>query len=163
MENNKLAEKDFIEQYILKQISDLQNAGFHYFSFLLIGQAIEVMGAFLDNKPFRARQQSQIRFANAINQLFDSPYQRINNNNWLYDKLRNHMAHMLIPSDYLLLVSKSETTAKHLARIDRKLVLVAEDFYIDLQKACNRLLEKIEKGEVKSKPIASNLFEFGKK
>ena len=84
-----------MEEIIFGELGKLQKAGLSYMQFVLMGQAIEVLGSFLDHKPMKAKGQSSIRFANGINRLFGGRYRLLNDNFLLYDKLRNQMTHTL--------------------------------------------------------------------
>ena len=41
----------FIREVIVDEITKLQGVGLSYMQFVIMGQAIEVLGSFLDNKP----------------------------------------------------------------------------------------------------------------
>ena len=162
--NKKMDEKEFIQKVILNEVARLQKHDFYYLSFFVLSQAIEFLGSFLDKKPFRAKQQSKQRFSNAISTLFSSKYQRLNSNDWLYHKLRSHLAHSFVPSSWIDFTSKAENPkAIHLSRINKKTVFVAEDFLIDFESACQKLFKLLESGEVKSKKLDSNMVSFGRK
>ena len=124
--------------------------------FVLMGQAIEVLGGFLDTKPMKAKGQSLKRFANGVNRLLRGKYRVLNDNYLLYDKLRNQMTHTFIPGGDLLLLANQDESGKyrHLEYTDGKLVLVGEVFYEDICKACFRLVELLKTGKVKPKNIA---------
>ncbi len=154
MKENQKDVKSFVEKVIIADIKKMQDNDLHYLSLVLIGQSIETLGGFLDKKPFRARAQSNNRFDKAINILFPAKYKIVNKGGWLFDKLRNHMAHMLIPSSYLLIYSKKEDTDyKHLQEVDKSVVIIAEEFYKDLAAASNILIDKIDKGIIKNRNI----------
>ncbi|MCF8373560.1 MAG: hypothetical protein K9H64_18210 [Bacteroidales bacterium] len=160
--DKKLNEKEFIEKMILSEVTRLQEQGFYYLSFFVISQAIEFLGSFLDDKPFRAKQQSQKRFNAAIARLFPAGYGKLNKDSWLYQKLRNHLAHSFLPSSWIVFSSKNENPkAKHLGRQGKKTVFVAEDFLKDFEFACNTLFAKIESGEIKPKKLGSDMVSFG--
>ncbi len=149
--------KSFISKFFIKEIKRLQQEEFYYFSFILIGQAIEGLGGFMDNKPLKARGQSFKRFTKAINILMPPKYRLINKNNFLYDKLRNQMTHSFIPSNTLLLLTKEKNinNYSHLDIIDKKLVLIAEDFQEDIITACNKLFYLLDNDKVRPKMIAN--------
>lgn len=155
MDNDKKQEvRNFIKKIVLGEIKRLQQHDFHYLSFFLMSQSIELLGSFLDNKPFRARQQSHKRFAAAIQELFPAKYQRLNQNDWLYHKLRNHLAHSFLPSSWIRFTSHTkDPNAKHLSRIDKKTIFVAEEFLKDFETACLSLLDKIDAGAIKLKKM----------
>ena len=121
-----------------------------------MGQAIEVLGSFLDNKPMKAKGQSAKRFSLGVKKLFGGRYRLLNDNCFLYDKLRNQMTHTFIPGNDLILLNQAENTKgyKHLQMADGKLVLISEVFYEDICNACERLLEAIKSGVLPPKNIA---------
>ena len=53
----------FLQKVIVDEIAKLQGIGLTYMQFVVMGQAIEVLGSFLDNKPMKAKGQSGKRFA----------------------------------------------------------------------------------------------------
>jgi hypothetical protein len=138
---------------MVAQIGKLQTAGFENISFILIGQCIELMGAITDRKPLRARQQSRERFALALHLYFPAAYEKINQQGWFYDKLRNHMTHTFAASSWLLLTNQPDPVngRSHLGYQDKRLILVAELFYQDLKVASAKILDLLENGTLKEK------------
>ncbi len=156
MENKAFDHKQFIQKYFVEEVERMQASGFQYYSFVLIAQIIEAMGGFLDNKPLRAKGQSKKRFGRAIKALFSHPYRKANIDDWLYFHFRCNMSHLFLPSGRLYLVSQEQAEERgmtHLSQKDGRLVLVAEDFSADLRLACEKLLEKVDKGTVDLKPL----------
>ncbi|HBS86072.1 MAG: hypothetical protein A2W91_08065 [Bacteroidetes bacterium GWF2_38_335] len=149
--------KEFIQKVIITDIGKMQDAGFYYYSFILMAQSIEVMGAFLDNKPLKADNQSSKRFNNALKELFHKQYFFLNKDYYLYNKLRNQMVHALIPSQELLLTTK-DSGKKHLSNEDKKLVLVAETFYNDVRTAAEKLIYLIDNQKIKPKNLPVDIF-----
>ena len=133
----------FIREVIVDEITKLQGVGLSYMQFVIMGQAIEVLGSFLDNKPMKAKGQSAKRFSLGVKKLFGGRYRLLNDNGFLYDKLRNQMTHTNNKNGY-----------KHLQIIDGKLVLISEVFNEDICKASERLLEAIKNGVLSPKNIA---------
>ena len=135
----------FIREVIVDEITKLQGVGLSYMQFVIMGQAIEVLGSFLDNKPMKAKGQSAKRFSLGVKKLFGGRYRLLNDNGFLYDKLRNQMTHTFIPGNDLILLNQI---------IDGKLVLISEVFNEDICKASERLLEAIKNGVLSPKNIA---------
>lgn len=158
MENKEQIERleSFFNKVIIGELGKLQKADLSYMQFVIMGQAIEVLGGFLDNKPMKAKGQSAKRFSYGVNRLFGGRYRLLNNNEYLYDKLRNQMTHTFIPGKDLLLLNEAENPGnyKHLEIIDGRLVLIAEVFYKDICSACQRLISYLREGKVKPKNIA---------
>lgn len=148
--------EDFLDKVIVQELGELQKVNLAYMQFVLMGQAIEVLGSFLDNKPMKAKGQSSRRFAQGVNCLFGGKYRVLNTNFMLYDKLRNQMTHTFIPGGDLLLLGKKDPEGKyrHLEYCDGKLVLVGEVFYEDICTACRRLVYLLKEGKIKAKNIA---------
>ena len=148
--------KSFLEEVIVQEIGKLQQIDLSYMQFVIMGQAIEVLGSFLDNKPMKAKGQSSRRFSMGVDRLLGGRYRLLNNNYFLYDKLRNQMTHTFIPSGDLLLLDQRDPAGiyTHLHYHGKKLVLVAEVFYEDICEACKRLISYLEAGKVKPKNIA---------
>lgn len=147
--------ESFLTEVVLKELEKLRQAGLSYMHFVIMGQVVEVLGGFLDQKPMKAKGQSAHRFAVAVRYLLGGRYRLLNENNYLYDKLRNQMTHTFIPGGDLLLVNTEEAEdGKHLQIKDKRLVLVAETFYEDLRRACDRLIQLLKEGQVKPKNIA---------
>lgn len=146
----------FLEEVIIRELSKIQGIEISYMSFVLMGQVIEVLGGFLDNKPMKAKGQSSRRFANSVNQLFGGRYRLLNDNFYLYDKLRNQMTHTFIPGRDLLLLNHADPAGcyQHLHYSGGKLVLIADVFYQDICQACQRLVNNLKAGRIKPKNIA---------
>ena len=53
----------FIREVVVDEITKLQGVGLSYMQFVIMGQAIEVLGSFLDNKPMKAKGQSAKRIS----------------------------------------------------------------------------------------------------
>ncbi len=140
---NKKETTDFINQTIINDIKAMLDNDLYYLSIVIMVSAIETLGAFLDKKPLRARAQSYKRFNLAIDKLFPAKYKQINKNGFLYDKLRNHLSHNLIPSSYIIIIDKEIESKKHLSFYDKKIIIAADIFYKDLKKASEIIINKI--------------------
>lgn len=151
----------FLDEVVIQELGKAHQAGLTYMQFVLMGQAIEVLGSLLDNKPIKVKDQSAKRFSNSINWLFGGRYRLLNTNNVLYDKLRNQMTHTFIPSNDILLRNQKDNQGEyhHLEFWNGKLVLVSEVFYEDICRACRRLLHLLKEGKVKPKNIAFEIYE----
>lgn len=157
---NNLSAKEFIQKVFIDETGKLVESGFYHFAFVIMAQGLETLGSFLDSKPLKAREQSKLRFSHAINRLMPLKYTKLNNNHALYDSLRASLAHTFTTSKQLHLTSRNnvEVGNKHLAEIEGTLTLVAEDFYIDFKKACERLFEGMDKGIIHERKINSEFY-----
>lgn len=146
----------FLDEVLIRELGKVQKAELSYMQFVLMGQAIEVLGGFLDNKPMKAKGQSARRFSNGVNSLLGGRYRLLNDNFFLYDKLRNQMTHTFIPSTdlYLLNTRSPQAEYQHLDYKNGRLVLIGEVFYQDICTACARLMNLLKAGKIKPKNIA---------
>ena len=103
----------FLEEVIIRELGKMQEIEISYMPFVLMGQAIEVLGGFLDNKPMKAKGQSSRRFSNSVNRLFGGRYRLLNDKLYLYDKLRNQMTHTFIPGGDLLLLNHADPAGRY--------------------------------------------------
>ena len=157
---NNLSAKDFIQKVFIEETAKLVDAGFYHFAFVIMAQGLETLGSFLDSKPLKAREQSKLRFSHAINRLMPVKYAKLNNNHKLYDQLRASLAHTFSVSRQVYLTFKSDPDygKKHLQESEGKLILVVEDFYADFKKACERLLDGMDKGIISEKKTNSEFY-----
>ncbi|MDR0543922.1 MAG: hypothetical protein LBG30_01035 [Odoribacteraceae bacterium] len=146
----------FLQDVIVVELSKMLGMGLSYMPFVAMGQAIEVLGSFLDRKPMKAREQSAKRFAACVNKLLGGRYRLLNEKNRLYDTLRNQMTHAFLPGENALLLDRSTNRQgyAHLQEVDGKLVLISEDFHEDLCRAVDRLLAALREGRLEAKAIS---------
>lgn len=143
--------KNLLEGYI-HEVDFLLHAQKYQLSFLMMSQIMEVLGAFLDDKPLRAKEQSSRRFALALKKLFKPSYFYANEKDFLYHNYRCNMSHLLTTSNQMLLSNIHETDpALHLQMQDGQRILLAEPLLEDIKAAVQKLLGKIEKLEIKEK------------
>jgi len=130
-----------LSEKVLPEIRQLQQNGHYLASFIMMMQAIEYLGAILDGKPLKAREQSKKRFSLAVRKLFGERYQYFNRNNELYDQLRNHLMHAMSAGSHFELVSAVQAGEnKHLTKNKGgKIILIAEELLIDIEKAAQRI------------------------
>jgi hypothetical protein len=147
---------EFIQKNILDTIKKALDDNQVLFGLMLMGQAIEILGAYLDNKPLRAKQQSSKRFELAIYKLFPDKYKKVNNKNFLYYQLRTCLIHMFIPTDKISLNKGYETkTSFHLSFEKDTLIVYAGNFYEDMQIATYKLIRLINSGKIKLKKLSA--------
>ena len=144
--------KYFLDKLLIQDIRKLIDSGQEYVALVIMSQSIETLGAFLDAKPFRAKAQSKKRFNMALKKLFPYKYRKANDKFFLYDKLRNHIAHILIPSARVHII-KDATLAKHMDVTKGTLYISIEDFYTDVKLATEQLIKMIDNEELKYKRL----------
>ena len=145
--------KQFIERFLIQEVSSLLKNEQYYPILVYTSIGIETLGAIIDKKPIRARAQSHARFASALYHLFPNQYGFVNKQNFLYEALRNHSAHNLMPSSKLLIINKKNKTVRHLDQSREKTTLIIENLAKDFLDACKKAIDMIDKGEVKMKHI----------
>lgn len=152
---------NFLNKNLLEQVQLAIDNGQNLTSFILMAQAIEIMGSYFDQKPIRAKNQSKKRFAIAINKLFPRQYGQINSKNFLYVQLRTCLIHMFVPTTKLQLLSGFETDKiPHLSVHDDALVLYNQNFFADYKTAIQELIKRIENNSIKLKRIADGDYDY---
>ncbi len=145
----------FLQDNVLSPIRDILDKNDSVFGFMLMGQGIELIGAYLDNKPIRAQRQSALRFSTALYKLFPGKYSMTNRKNFLYIQLRSCLTHTFIPSGSLSLNFGLESKNKHhLQFVNDVLYLYSENLYLDFENAIKKLIEMIKDDKLKLKTIS---------
>ncbi len=144
---------DFIKKFLIKEVNNLLEHQQYYPLLIYCSLGVETLGAIIDKKPIRAKSQSKVRFASALYELFPNQYAFVNKKNFLFESLRNHSAHNLLPSQHILIIEQPKKTVRHLSTQKNRLCLVVEEFAKDFIKACELCLDKIDNGEVKLKYV----------
>ncbi|MEL7666159.1 MAG: hypothetical protein AAGU06_01895 [Candidatus Shapirobacteria bacterium] len=161
--------KDFIKDVFIKEIEQMTidtsgNRVHSYIGFSLVCQCIEVLGACFDKYDWESEKLSKRRFRRAIKELFPEKYKQFNNENNKYDlykNLRCPMIHQMRPGKYIALSERiHEQEARksnlHLTILNSgQLILIYEDFLYDFIKACKKLINLIESGNIKTNKILS--------
>lgn len=158
--------KKFIEDVFKNEIAEMtmNDNGFAkhpYIGFSLVCQSIEVLGACFDEYDWEDRNLSELRFRLAISKLFTEKYQQFNNKKSkidLYKNLRCPMVHQMRPGKFIGLSERKHELSygvsnKHLTKQGTKIILIYEDFLKDFQGACNKIIELIDGGELKTQKV----------
>ncbi|HNY44252.1 MAG: hypothetical protein QM212_04045 [Bacteroidota bacterium] len=149
---------EFLKNTVLKGVENAFENNQLIFGFMSLAQAIEILGAYLDDKPLRAKKQSLKRFSLAINRLFPKEYSKANDKNFLYYQLRACMTHFFIPTSRLSLnLGRDNKEKPHLSVIDGVMLIYHENLLTDFRFAVSILEKRILEGKLKLKPIS-----FGK-
>ncbi|MDD3860040.1 MAG: hypothetical protein PHW83_07570 [Bacteroidales bacterium] len=147
---------EFLQQQVYKSVKKVFDDNQLIFGFMLMSQATEILGSYLDDKPLRAKQQSYKRYCLAINKLYPSIYVNANKNGFLYYQLRACMTHLFIPTARLSLNSGRQTKEKpHLSITNGVMFLYSDDFFDDFRKAIEKLISLIKSDKIKLKSISS--------
>ena len=146
---------EWIRRTFIDQTRRLVEQGFPDIAFLVIGQGIETMGAFLDRKPFRAKGQSRERFSRALSKLFPPRYAQLNGRDFLYRNLRSSLTHLAVGSPHLWLAA-GDTPGKHLWVEDKKTTLVLERLLEDYCAGWETIIARLTEGTLRVKPLAAS-------
>lgn len=146
---------DFLNKRIIEAVSKVLNQNENVLTVMFIAQAIEVLGAYLDDKPMRAKALSAKRFELALNKLFPKKYAELNSKSFLYTQMRACLTHMLIPTSSLLIVGKQDCeNYKHLEAENGTIIIVVEQLYKDLLNATNKVIKLLYEDTIKPKKIS---------
>lgn len=142
----------FLENILIKDTKTLLDNNQEYIALVIMSQSIETLGAFLDSKPFRAKAQSKKRFSLALKKLFPYKYRKANDKFFLYDKLRNHIAHILIPSSKIVIITNLDEH-KHMEVSNGNIYIFIAEFYNDVKTATEELISMIENNKIRFKKL----------
>lgn len=124
------------------------NVRLHLLSAMVHG--IETAGALLDPHPFKAKGQGKKRFQLALNKLFPKVYTQAGTKLHLYNILRSHISHCMLPARQVVL---TDSKVRHLNQSENELQFHLPSFYTDYEAAIEKLIQLIESGQVKTKRI----------
>lgn len=131
-----------------------EHKGSPFIKFATIALAIEYIGACLDDFPFEDDKQSKKRFNKGLKLLGKKykPFSKESSNVYFYKDFRCAFVHQLRPEKNIELTHRIEAKVegtRHLVPLKSgSLVLVLEDFYDDLEKACNKLIRLFDEGKI---------------
>lgn len=169
----KISVKAFIQEVLINNIENLVNTGNHYLGFGTLTQAIELLGAIIEDKEvessqnsaseFHTRNKSRKRFCKSLSLFSDPRYihycpeckndTTFKSNYDLYDNLRCGFAHQMKPTGNIALTTLIESYTDGTAHleIDPKsgnLIIVSEILYRDLKETCEKIIEMIDNGQI---------------
>lgn len=141
----------FIDRLVIN-IKSLIDSGNILFATLAISQSIEIIGAYLDGKPFRSKEQSSERFNAALYRFFFATYSQANKKNFLYQQLRTSLVHTLTTTESVRIHSgKSD---EHLSIKEDVMNVYVENYYEDFCKATEILKRRLLEEKIKTKKMS---------
>ncbi|QFG79257.1 hypothetical protein F6A13_12005 [Acidithiobacillus sp. 'AMD consortium'] len=152
--------ENFISEIVKNNLKKMtQTDGLHYLSFGIMSSMVEFFGACFDREDFFKSGLSRERFRKAINELDAfSEYRKYNEKDCphdLYKNLRCGMAHIGRPGKGISFThihddvnGNEHLTIKDLDDNTRRLILVCERLFQDLEKASDELLGKMKNGKL---------------
>lgn len=152
----------FIKTIFVKQIGKIVESNYHYLSFALISQGIELLGTIIEDdlkNDFDTKGISRKRFRLGLELMGNPEYLRhCAEKNAdatefdLYKHLRCGFAHQLRPTGKIGLTHDEEMMiekTKHLrTNKEGMLVLNIDTLYKDFNQACKKVIEKIQNNEL---------------
>ena len=144
----------WIREVMIGRARRLAECGLTDITFMVIGQGIETMGAFLDKKPFRAKGQAASRFSVALDELFPPRYSALNGRGFLFANLRSSLTHLSVGSPHLVLAHTCDK-AVHLSVKNKKTTLVLENLMDDYVAAWEKIIDRLAGGTLRIKPLAA--------
>ncbi len=121
MKSKIVSLKDFIEEYLIKQIGEIKDS-YPYLACILMSVGLELLGKSINHRPWTESGYSRTDFNTAIREL--PKYASLD----LYDNLRCNMAHSM-RVDSIILTNNAGKYAD----------LPVSDFYADFRKLCLRV------------------------
>jgi len=182
-ENKSVA--DFIQTVLIENIGHLVNSGNHYLGFGTQTQALELIGAIIEdetverlqpnnpNSEFETQRKSRRRFHKAVS-LFTNPKYlqycpefktdaNYNADYDLYENLRCGYAHQMRPRRKVSVTTEPEsiedgTSHLEIDPLSDHLIIVSEILYRDLKEVCEKVLAMINNGLINhTKPYGNFL------
>ena len=152
--NTAEGQTGWIREVMIGRARRLAECGLTDITFMVIGQGIETMGAFLDKKPFRAKGQAASRFSVALDELFPPRYSALNGRGFLFANLRSSLTHLSVGSPHLVLAHTCDK-AVHLSVKDKKTTLVLENLMDDYVAAWEKIIDRLAGGTLRIKPLTA--------
>lgn len=140
---------DFVRNVLLDEVRTMQAAGVQYHTLAAMAHGIEVCGALLDNRPFKAKGLGRSRFSLALQQLFPPEYAKADRTVDLYGQLRSHMSHCMIPGKWIVFTDDRA----HLDSNGGQLQFSMVQFFTDYEKAIRQLLDWIGRESIEVKIV----------
>jgi len=137
----------FIRTVLIRDIQGLIDKDFDYFAFVIIGQGIEMLGSFFDDKPFDYYEPRLPlkRFKKGLT-LMDTKYQEMENILW--ENLRCGLAHQLKPKRdiYLTSYKSGGNDSINTYRGDKSgyIYFVVDSLFKDFKIACEKVIDKLK-------------------
>lgn len=166
----KLDGIESIKQILLKELKDIvyfEKAP--YIKFVLLVNSIEYIGASLDAFPYIETGHSETRFNDALKKLFPKQYDKYTKADsefYFYENLRCGLVHQFRPKkSQIHLTTRKEAIEdgnEHLEEKNSSIYIVLEDFYDDLEKAVNKLIDLSKKGKTPSNKLNNDFLKIYK-
>ena len=140
--------KNFIEKVLINQVGTLVQNNMDHFALIIMGQGVEALGSFFDDKPFDYYERGlpKKRFQKGLS-LFDKKYHKFTDILW--EDLRCGLAHQLRPKNKLSISKCNDEERRfivHLSTGDKSgfLYVIVTEFYKDFKVACEKVITKID-------------------
>lgn len=165
--------KEFIQKTLIETIGAMIQTGNHYLGFGPQSQAIELIGAIIEDDTVEKLQKdpkSEFDTRNKSRRRFHSALKLFSNANYLkyctefttdpnhlpdydlYNNLRCGYAHQMKPLKKVSVTTLQESLVDGTSHLtisqDGKLMLVSEQLYIDLKEVCEKVCDMIDRNDI---------------
>lgn len=145
----KFEGEKFIRTVLIDNVQKLIDNGFDYLAFVIIGQGIETLGSFFDDKPFDYYERGlpEERFKRGLKLMENKKYQDIDI--FLWKNFRCGLAHQLKPKKEITMTSYqsgvTDEVNPHLwkGNISNLTYLVVDTLFEDFKVACEKVIGKL--------------------
>lgn len=127
----------------------MHRSGVRMHTLAAVAHGIEVFGALMDAKPFKAKGLGRSRFQLALSKLFPKGYVAADANVDLYGQLRSHMSHSMVPGQLVVLDGEHP----HLFYINGAVHMKLDALVSDYIEAAIKLQGFLQVGKLKSKRV----------
>jgi len=141
----------FVQTVLIDEVRSMHGNGVRMHTLAAVAHGIEVCGALLDAKPFKAKGLGRSRFQLALSKLFPKAYLTADAKVDLYGQLRSHMSHSMVPGQLVVL----DGGQPHLTFADGTVHLAFDTLVSDYFEAVSKLQMLFEAGKLKPKRIAA--------
>lgn len=144
-----MTQREFIKNVLMAETEDIVKRH-PYLSFGIITPGIELLGILIESphESFWIKNKSARRFKDAIVNLFPPEYHE--HKDLLFKELRCGMNHAVLPKANIAL-SERKHGHENLSYKNNQLVLIAEDFFEDYEKACEKVINMLDREIIKDR------------
>lgn len=155
MANENVSVREFIDTKLIPQAKEMVEAGYAYYVFGIMAQAVELVGAMYEGG-IEATAKEPDRFKTGVSKVFAKRGKYTNLKNDFYQSLRNPMIHQMRPGAKLVLTEKANGAGSedHLKQDDQgRIVLVIETLIEDFAQGMKSIYKSKEIDHLLAEPF----------
>lgn len=155
MANENVSVREFIDNKLIPQAKEMVEAGYAYYVFGIMAQAVELVGA-MSEGGIEVTAKEPDRFKTGVSKVFAKRGKYTNLKNDFYQSLRNPMIHQMRPGAKFVLTEKANGAGseEHLKQDDQgRIVLVIEFLIEDFEKGMNAIYKSKEIDQLLAEPF----------